>query len=166
MLRSVLENPVIPDFRKLAIPWGVAKASVDFNKLACDVILDTWTWKWFVRNMDLDWDHSIVIKYDWVWAHALSFDLDDDWKLVVNQIQWSNSKYWYKVWVSLQVVRFYVEFFKLNVLWNISWFEVVKQPKWLDDDSIVLKWDPIAKYRDFEKTILIALEKMKEWKSE
>lgn len=148
-----LQKPHIPEFRDFA-KWDQArKLKLDFNKLKLEVILDSQSELPFKKNLLIEWKYALVITYDWVWGYVLSFDENEDGSLVVKQIQWVKSKVSYKVSTSIDAVWFYLDFFKKNIVWQVSRVEVSENPNWLENIWDFIKKDPFFEYMFFQKRL-------------
>lgn len=152
-IKRILQNPQIPEFKDFIRKEQARKLKLDFNKLKLEVILDSQAELPFKKSLLIEWKHALVISYDWHWWHILSFDMLEDNTLFIKQIQWSKWKVSYKINTSIDSIWFYLDFFKINIVWQIDKIEVSKNPTWLENPWIFGDKDPFFRYILFQNRL-------------
>jgi hypothetical protein len=105
--------------------------------------VDTAIWEFknsdFSSQMKIDWDYSLVIRYkrerDNICrtACALSFDLDEEWNICINQLQWSNDKkVSFRFHSSFNDIGFYAKLIEESFSKKWIYVYVTKIPVWLE----------------------------------
>ena len=94
----------------------------------------------FSSKVILDWQFSLVVRYkkkNWTYypTCALSFNMDDNWNVVINQLQWARTKSAYKVSTSFMIVDFYVRLLEESFSKKWIYISVKSFPTWLENAS-------------------------------
>lgn len=143
---SLVENLQIPEFNEFKLkPNNTLCTAIDSTRLMVEILW--WLTKApgefgeseYSSKILIDWEYAIVIRYKrekdgkYHPACTLSFDEDESWNVVINQIQWSKDKHIaFRFHSSFNNLAFYMKMMEETFSKRGIYVYVKDIPDWLE----------------------------------